>query len=791
MCFLCESCASFVRSKRDSLLLCPIRDHGIAKVVVLLWGGVLSGVERVCLVAEKKRERDETETLIVQSTSSSAQQDALIMFVIEEMSSQVAKYNTMQQENIVVNETLTTELERYKEQVIVDRNAKVADFEKHIHSLKLQLNATVESHKTLSTTVDVLKKESKQKEDKYLDEIIDLQKKKKALDNVVYKMGQSTQTMHMLTKPQAFYDESHKTAFGYQNPFYLSQAQRKVPALYDGHTIVKTHNAFIVTDTEETLKLAEESRLKMLAKQNDPSLKEHKVNLKPIDYVALNKLSEHFVSHFMPKKQVSTEQAYWLPISQPVVVKPPVLSEPVLKKDIPRELPSISLGVEHIKGAFEKDEKPFAQTLKGYFQLFNLGLNKELKEMKAVFNQMKIEVAKCSADKKYFEIEKKELCLDNDHLLEHIICQDVINVVMHAHVHNVLSVNTNCLDNDNIALEYLKHEYDQLMEVLISQDLNLKLQTELDKKNDMIEKKVDLQNLSPCIKNNRDAHVDYLKVTQVHTDTLRGIVEQARALKPLDNALDYACKYAKRIQELLVCVCASCPSSKYVSDKLITVTPMNKTRRVRFADSNDTSNDKSQKQVSPQPEQTTSNSVLSSTGVSYFTEARGSKPRSNTKNDRILQTSRSNKKKNNVEDHPRIAKSSLNNSNRISKSICNLNVQQSVLNANSQLMCATCNECMFDSIHDLCVHDYLVDVNARVKSKSVKSRNAKSKKKKMWKLTGKVYTNVGYRWKPTGILFAIDGNTCPLTRIISNQVVPSRKSISTTLVRQTQPSSNK
>ncbi|GJT80193.1 putative reverse transcriptase domain-containing protein [Tanacetum coccineum] len=40
------------------------KDHGIAKVVVLFWGGVLSGVERVCLVAEKKRERDGIENLI-------------------------------------------------------------------------------------------------------------------------------------------------------------------------------------------------------------------------------------------------------------------------------------------------------------------------------------------------------------------------------------------------------------------------------------------------------------------------------------------------------------------------------------------------------------------------------------------------------------------------------------------------------------------------------------------------------------------------------------------------------
>ncbi|GKC16541.1 hypothetical protein Tco_1013323 [Tanacetum coccineum] len=187
-------------------------------------------------------------------------------------------------------------------EVIVDKNAKVTDFDKHIHLLKLQLNATVKCHKTLSTTCDVLKKETKQKEDKYRDEIIDLQKKKKALDNVVYKMGHSTQTMHMLTKPQVFYDESHKTVLGYQNPFYLSQARRKVLALYDGHTIVKTYNALSVTDTEETLELAEESRLKMLSKQNDPSLIEKKVNIAPVDYVALNKLSEHFVTHFVPQK---------------------------------------------------------------------------------------------------------------------------------------------------------------------------------------------------------------------------------------------------------------------------------------------------------------------------------------------------------------------------------------------------------------------------------------------------------------------------------------------------------
>ncbi|GKE83124.1 hypothetical protein Tco_1553124 [Tanacetum coccineum] len=188
--------------------------------------------------------------------------------------------------------------------------------------LRLQLSATIESHKTLSTTVDVLKKESKAKEDKYLEEIIDLEKKKKASDNVVYNMGQSTQMMHMLTKPQVFYDENHKTAFGYPNPLYLTQAQRKVHALYCGHTIVKKHDAVSMIDTEETLILAEESIIKMLEKQNDPIMKEKKVDITLIDYVALNKPSEHFVKHFMPQKQLSAEQASWSPISKIVFKKP-------------------------------------------------------------------------------------------------------------------------------------------------------------------------------------------------------------------------------------------------------------------------------------------------------------------------------------------------------------------------------------------------------------------------------------------------------------------------------------
>ncbi|GKC24102.1 hypothetical protein Tco_1026252, partial [Tanacetum coccineum] len=168
----------------------------------------------------------EYENAANQSTTYLAQQDALIMYVIEKMSNQVAQCNAINQENKTVNESLTAELERYKEQVnnfeerqkfnlndlekyidsqpldvIVKRNAKFKDLEKEFQSLKLNLSAHMSDNELLTRSVDVLKKETKAKEEKYIDDIIDLEKKKKELDNIVYKMGQSTQTMHMLTKP--------------------------------------------------------------------------------------------------------------------------------------------------------------------------------------------------------------------------------------------------------------------------------------------------------------------------------------------------------------------------------------------------------------------------------------------------------------------------------------------------------------------------------------------------------------------------------------------------------------
>nr|GEU78558.1 uncharacterized mitochondrial protein AtMg00810-like [Tanacetum cinerariifolium]GEV21204.1 uncharacterized mitochondrial protein AtMg00810-like [Tanacetum cinerariifolium] len=90
------------------------------------------------------------------------------------------------------------------------------------------------------------------------------------------------------------------------------KAQRIKPTLYDGSVIAKEHAVISVIDDEETLLLKEESRSKILDKQNDPISIEKKINISPIDYSKLNKIKEDFSKPFVTQKELFEEQAFWL-----------------------------------------------------------------------------------------------------------------------------------------------------------------------------------------------------------------------------------------------------------------------------------------------------------------------------------------------------------------------------------------------------------------------------------------------------------------------------------------------
>ncbi|GJZ39051.1 hypothetical protein Tco_0585614 [Tanacetum coccineum] len=182
------------------------------------------------------------------------------------------------------------------------------------------------------------------------------------------------------------------------------------------------------------------------------------------------------------------------------------------------------------------------------------------------------------------------------------------------------------------------------------------------------------------------AHQSYLNRLQDTLDTLRKIVEEDKIAKPLDNAVDYACTYTKRSQELLEYVIGTCPKAVNKRDKYIATTPVTKKKQVTFADPLETLNHNTSKQVKQLEVKKTNVPISPSTGVNSDTKASGSKPSSNIKNDRTLPVKSVPKKK--VEDHIKTNKSDLNKKNRVDFSI---SYKRIVLNSNPNSLCKTCH----------------------------------------------------------------------------------------------------
>nr|GEX78949.1 retrovirus-related Pol polyprotein from transposon TNT 1-94 [Tanacetum cinerariifolium] len=234
-------------------------------------------------------------------------------------------------------------------------------------------------------------------------------------------------------------------------------------------------------------------------------------------------------------------------------------------------------------------------------------------------------------------------------------------------------------------------------------------------------------------------HRDYLKVTKEHVATLHELFE-ARALKPLDEHIGHASKFDERIQKLLVYVSASCPFTQSENEKWAPATSHKRNNKpyVDVSRTKQTIKTITKEHVVKQNTRKTDNTMLPSTGRVSSTNASGSKPRRNKKNDRILQPS-SRSMKNKVEAHHRKFKSSANKTNHVSD--CNANVSNVALSKNSYTICLSCNKCLFSTNHDACVVQYLKKIQKRKVAKS-----AKQKVKIEWKPTRRIFKTVGLKW---------------------------------------------
>ncbi|GJV38830.1 hypothetical protein Tco_1417270 [Tanacetum coccineum] len=140
-----------------------------------------------------------------------------------------------------------------------------------------------------------MKKDFKAREDKEINKLIALENQVKLLNKIVYKTGQSVQTIHMLTpKPSSYYTGMGSRSF--ENPKYFEKAQLEKPCLYNAKYDKNDLANLFAPEFEETIRLAEDSRSKLC-----------KDLVKPYDYTKQNILYQLFT----PQTEKSREQLFF------------------------------------------------------------------------------------------------------------------------------------------------------------------------------------------------------------------------------------------------------------------------------------------------------------------------------------------------------------------------------------------------------------------------------------------------------------------------------------------------
>ncbi|GJV26633.1 integrase, catalytic region, zinc finger, CCHC-type containing protein [Tanacetum coccineum] len=291
--------------------------------------------------------------------------------ILDDLRTQLDEHLKVNQEQSLVNDCLRAELVRCKQQMVSLEHNKV----------KHDLDQTIIQHN---------KRNAKLEEENVL---------------LKSKLSQNVESINSLK------NESKK-ALGRSNPWNLKQAKLSQPTLYDGHALLNpTHTSVKVHDSEDSLVHAEVSRTKM---------SERLGTIKPINYAELNAL----YSHFVPQKELSREQVYWLPAEElatqksnpPKPVTPFVRTRPaksqistclqglnswipafahvINQRTDPCRYPSGSREFKPIKAMFTEQIIPFYENVKLLVQKLNENIVTEVTEYMLIFDELYTDLEK-------------------------------------------------------------------------------------------------------------------------------------------------------------------------------------------------------------------------------------------------------------------------------------------------------------------------------------------------------------------------------------------------------------
>ncbi|GJY43056.1 hypothetical protein Tco_0431269 [Tanacetum coccineum] len=446
-----------------------------------------------------------------------------VITILDDLRSQLAGHIKTNEEQSFANDSLKAELERYKTQV---QNLEQSKVKKDLEQLVFEQS-------------EKLKADKNALEESYLEELVWLRNTNKVVTELLQSYGQPVQIVPMLSKRPTFSTKDlHKSALGYRNLMYLKSSQLCHPTLYLGDVIVDpVHTPFRLYDSEETLVQTKVSRTKMLERMKDPLCK---VSSKPINYAKLN----HLYDTFVPQKQLSSEQVYWLPAnevasyncnqSKPITTfvrtRPtksqvytqlkmlkacfPEFDKVIKDRTTPSYITNGEWHFEHTKKCFVEEIIPFYEKLKTHVKGIQDNLFKEVSEYMKIFDELDKKYDQCVTDKKSLEIENKNLLIQNECLLAQSMSKDICSVVLTSDIAEPI--------NDEPRSNWVK-EHSRNLEL---EDEILKLKDQLQGKDDLLKK------LKAQISNMKEVSADSNLKSNSNVSSRASIPEKPKVLAP-------------------------------------------------------------------------------------------------------------------------------------------------------------------------------------------------------------------------------------------------------------------
>nr|GEY03397.1 retrovirus-related Pol polyprotein from transposon TNT 1-94 [Tanacetum cinerariifolium] len=371
------------------------------------------------------------------------------------------------------------------------------------------------------------------------------------------------------------------------------------------NTVVENSLTAELATYKEQVELYERRvRRKMNDKMKDPECVTHKVKIVPHDYS-----KENFLATFAPQKQLTPEQIFWsqdfIKMKSEALKEQTTVSRPIKALTIFTEMHVANTIFEtryleleaELSNLRDKSHKDNHDELVKHFsnlEVHHLNLQLKYQNLKDSFGNNPPTPDKDTPDfDSVFVIGKMQASLQGK---ENIIkkLQKQISHLQETRSEADRTLDFKALDsqitqltakvtalqaqndlfrakNDKIKQHY-KELYDSFkitrvkhieqVTALTTENVILKahiLNTVNSVSKDHVKPKVripgkhaiDIEPIVPRLRNNREAHLDYLRHLKESVETIHDIVEEAKVVRPLDGSIVSACHYTKHSHELL------------------------------------------------------------------------------------------------------------------------------------------------------------------------------------------------------------------------------------------------